>query len=372
MIIGVPKEIKNSENRIALTPAGAFDLVNLGHRVIVEDSGGLGVSATNDDYIAVGAEITDKKALFETADLIVKVKEPLKEEYKYFREGQYLFTFLHVAADQELGEFLVKKKITSIAYETVTGEGNSLPLLAPMSEVAGRISTQVGAALLQKNNGGLGVLLGGVPGVPPAEVVIIGGGNVGTNAAKIACGMGARVTILDVSKKRLVYLDEVFEGRLTTLLSNSFNIAESVKKADLLIGAVLIPGAKAPKLVTEDMVKTMKKGSVIVDVAIDQGGCIETIDRVTTHENPYYEKHGVLHYSVANMPGTVPITSTYALTGITLPYIKRLVSDDFIDVLLKDEDLLNGLTSHNGHCTNYEVAQALGLKYTKAREALES
>ncbi|MCL2859974.1 MAG: alanine dehydrogenase [Oscillospiraceae bacterium] len=370
MIIGVPKEIKNNENRVAMTPAGAYELSELGHTIIVEDSAGLGISVTNEEYKAVGAEIADKKTLFNKADLIVKVKEPIKEEYDYFKKGQYLFTYLHAAADKELLEFLIDKKLTSIAYETVVAPDGSLPLLAPMSEVAGRMSIQVGATLLQKNNGGLGILLGGVPGVSPAEVVIIGGGSVGTNAAKTACGMGAKVTVLDISKNKLVYLDDIFGGRITTLISNSFNISESVKKADLLVGAVLIPGAKAPTLVTEKMVKAMKKGSVIVDVAIDQGGCVETIDRVTTHENPYYEKHGVIHYSVANMPGAVARTSAYALTNATLPYMKKLVSENIINSLLKNHDLLCGLTTHNGMCTNDKVAEALGVEYVEAKKAL--
>ncbi|MCL2383512.1 MAG: alanine dehydrogenase [Oscillospiraceae bacterium] len=370
MIIGIPKEIKNNENRVAITPSGVFELCNLGHSILVEENAGLGSSITNDDFRAAGATITTKTDLFDKAEMILKVKEPLQEEYSFFKDGQKLFTYLHVAADKPQLDFLLAKKIMGIAYETVQLEDGSLPLLTPMSEVAGRMSVQIGATMLQKNNGGQGVLMGGVPGTPPAEVVIIGAGIVGMNALKMAYGMGARVTILDISKNRLNYIDDVFSGNITTLISNSYNIAEYVKKADLLIGAVLIPGEKAPKLVTEDMVKTMKKGSVIVDVAIDQGGCVETIDRVTTHENPYYEKHGVLHYSVANMPGAVPRTSTYALTNITLPYIKKLVSGDVIDVLKNNKDLLLGLNSYNGLCTNEGVAKALDATYTPPIEAI--
>jgi len=370
MVIGIPKEIKNNENRVAITTAGVYELCNLGHTVLIENNAGLGSSIKNEDYISVGAEILDKKGVFDKADLILKVKEPIKEEYSYFKEGQKLFTYLHLAADKQQLDFLLEKKITGIAYETIQLEDGTLPLLAPMSEVAGRMSIQVGATLLQKNNNGLGILLGGVPGVAPAEVVVIGGGMVGINAVKMALGMGARVTVIDVSKKRLIYIDDVFNGSVTTLISNSFNISEAVKKADLLVGAVLIPGAKAPKLVSEEMVKTMKKGAVIVDVAIDQGGCIETIDRITTHENPYYEKYGVIHYSVANMPGAVSKTSTYALTSVTLPYLKKIVSGELKDVILNNKDILLGLNTYNGKCTNASVADSLNVPYVPPEEAL--
>ena len=316
MIIGVPKEIKNNENRVALTPSGVHALVKEGHKVIIEKTAGIGSGIEDSEYLSVGGIIREKASdIFLEAEIIVKVKEPIQSEYDFFTEGQTLFTYLHLAPNPTLTETLIKKKITGIAYETVQLSDKSLPLLAPMSEVAGRMSVQVGANLLQKYNGGSGILLGGVPGVLPAEVVIIGGGVVGTNAAKIALGMGARVTIVDINVLRLAYIDDIFSGRVSTLVYSEYSTAQIIRKADLLIGAVLVPGAKAPKTVTEEMVKTMKKGSVIVDVAIDQGGSIETIDRITTHDKPSYEKYGVIHYSVANMPGAVPRTSTFALTG---------------------------------------------------------
>lgn len=372
MIIGVPKEIKNNENRVALTPAGVSALVNRGHEVFVEVDAGIGSGITNEEYEKAGAIVSPTNVeVYEKADTIVKVKEPLKEEYDLFKEGQTLYTYLHLAANLELTKVLMDKKITGIAYETVQSKDGSLPLLHPMSEVAGRMSTQVGANLLQKYNGGMGVLLGGVPGVPPANVVIVGGGVVGINAAKMAVGLGARVTMLDISAKRLGYLDDIFQGRVETLYSNSFNIAESVKKADLLIGAVLIPGAKAPHLVTEEMVKAMKAGSVVVDVAIDQGGSIETIDRVTTHDNPCYEKFGVIHYSVANMPGAVPRTSTYALTGVTLKYLIDIANKGPEQAMRDDIDLLYGLNTYKGFCTYKHVADDLGVEFKEASELLD-
>ncbi len=371
MIIGVPKEIKNNENRVALTPAGASALVKAGHTVYIEDNAGLGSGITNEEYQAAGAIILESNLdVFSKADTIVKVKEPLPQEYDLFKEGQTLYTYLHLAANLELTQALMERKVTGIAYETVQLPDHSLPLLHPMSEVAGRMSTQVGANLLQKYNGGMGVLLGGVPGVPPANVVIIGGGIVGINAAKMAVGLGARVTMLDISAKRLGYLDDIFQGRVETLYSNEFNIAESVRKADLLIGAVLIPGAKAPHLVTEEMVKTMKPGAVVVDVAIDQGGSIETIDRVTTHDNPCYEKHGVIHYSVANMPGAVPRTSTYALTGVTLKYLLDIANKGPVEAMLENKDLRLGLNTYKGYCTYKHVADDLGVEYKSPEELL--
>jgi alanine dehydrogenase len=371
MIIGVPREIKNNENRVALTPAGVIALVKAGHEVFVEVDAGIGSGITNEEYLAAGAIILDTNLeIFAKADTIVKVKEPLKEEYDLFKEGQTLFTYLHLAANLELTNVLLEKKITGIAYETVQLSDRSLPLLRPMSEVAGRMSTQVGASLLQKYNGGMGVLLGGVPGVPPANVVIIGGGIVGLNAAKMAIGFGARVTMLDISAERLGYLDDIFGGKVETLYSNEFNIAESVRKADLLIGAVLIPGAKAPNLVSEEMVKTMKLGAVVVDVAIDQGGSIETIDRVTTHDNPSYEKHGVIHYSVANMPGAVPRTSTYALTGVTLKYLLDIANKGVIKAMKESKDLLHGLNTYKGYCTYKHVAYDLNIEYKNPKKLL--
>ncbi len=371
MIIGVPKEIKNNENRVALTPAGVSALVKAGHSVFVEVEAGIGSGITNEEYTKAGAVILDTNVeVFAKADIIVKVKEPLKEEYDLFKEGQTLYTYLHLAANLELTEALMERKVTGIAYETVQLEDRSLPLLHPMSEVAGRMSTQVGASLLQKYNGGMGVLLGGVPGVPPANVVVVGGGVVGINAAKMAVGLGARVTILDISAKRLGYLDDIFQGRVETLYSNEFNIAHSTRKADLLIGAVLIPGAKAPHLVTEAMVKQMKPGAVLVDVAIDQGGSIETIDRVTTHDNPCYEKHGVIHYSVANMPGAVPRTSTYALTGVTLKYLLDIANKGPVAAMKEDKALRLGLNTYKGFCTYKPVAMDLGVAYKAPEELL--
>jgi len=369
MTIGVPKEIKNNENRVAIVPDGVYEMTQMNHKVIIQAGAGAGSGISDEDYIQAGAHIyTDIAALYKDADLILKVKEPLSSEYNYYHEGQMLFTYLHLAADKEQAEFLIDKKITAIAYETIQSADGSLPLLTPMSEVAGRMSAQLGASLLQKTNGGKGILMGGVPGTRPAEVVIIGGGIAGLSAAKVALGMGARVTILEKSKKRMMYIDDVMGGKVSLLMNTVYNIADAVKKADLLISAVLIPGAKSPVLVTEEMVKTMEAGSVIIDIAVDQGGSIETIDRVTTHENPTYTKHGVIHYSVANMPGAVPQTSTYALTGLTSQYLKRIVSGNIEDVLSKDNELLLGLNTYKGHITNTGVAEALGYKYVNATE----
>jgi len=371
VIVGVLKEIKNNENRVGLTPAGAHALVQAGHKVLIEESAGIGSGFADSEYIAAGAEIVkDKKAIADRAEMIIKVKEPLKSEYDIFHEGQILFTYLHLAPEPELTAALMKNKVVSIAYETVQLPDRSLPLLQPMSEVAGRMSIQIGAYYLQKYAGGEGVLLGGVPGVPAAEVVIIGGGVVGTNAAKMAIGLGAHVTILDNNLNRLRYLDDIFGARISTLASNSFNIAEAVKKADLLVGAVLIPGARAPKLVTEAMVKTMKPGSVIVDVAIDQGGSVETIDHVTTHADPVFVKHGVVHYSVANMPGAVPRTSTFALTNATLPYALALANKGWRKAIEDDRALALGVNVVNGKVTYKAVAEALNLPYTPLEEAI--
>lgn len=374
MIIGVSKEIKNNENRVGLTPAGAEALVKAGHKVLVETGSGLGSGFADEDYTAVGAElISDKKQLFDKSEMIVKVKEPLPSEYDLFHEGQLLFTYLHLAAEPELTEALLKHKVTSVAYETVVGrDGRSLPLLAPMSEIAGRMSVQIGAQFLESRYGGAGVLLGGVSGVAPAQVVIIGGGVVGTNAAKMAVGLGARVTIIDLSIERLRYLDDVFGGRVATVSSNSYNIAQWVREADLLIGAVLVPGAKTPQLVTEDMIKNMKQGSVVVDVAIDQGGSIATCDHVTTHENPTFVKHGVLHYSVANIPGAVARTSTLALTNATLPYALTLAGKGWREACRQDAGLAQGLNTVDGKITNRPVSEALGLEYVDKAVYLES
>lgn len=369
MRIGCPKEIKAQERRVGLTPAGVDALVHAGHCVYMEQNAGVASGFADDEYVAVGAQILPTaKEVYDAADMIIKVKEPLEPEYDLLREGQILFTYLHLAPDPEQTQALLRKKVTGIAYETVQLADGSLPLLAPMSEVAGRLSIQTGAHLLEANCGGRGILLGGVTGVERANVVIVGGGNVGTNAAKMAVGLGANVTILDISIKRLAYLDDIFGGRVQTLLSNSYNIARAVKTADLVVGCVLIPGAKAPKLVTEEMVKTMRPGSVLVDVAIDQGGSIATIDRITTHNDPYFVKHGVLHYSVANMPGAVPRTSTLALTGATLPYALKIANMGAEAACKADPALMKGLNTYDGKLTFKAVAEAQGLEYTDPRD----
>ncbi|MGB9802779.1 MAG: alanine dehydrogenase [Desulfofundulus sp.] len=372
MIVGVPREIKDNENRVGITPSGVEALVKAGHEVVIETGAGLGSGITDEEYMAAGARILPTKAdVYEQADMVMKVKEPLPEEYNLFKEGQLLFTYLHLAPEPELTRALLAKKVTGIAYETIQTNRGTLPLLMPMSEVAGRMSVQVGAQFLEKPYGGRGVLLGGVPGVPPAKVVIIGGGTVGTNAAKIAVGMGADVTIIDKNAERLRYLDDIFGPRIKTLISTSYNIKEAVKEADLVIGAVLIPGARAPKLVTEEMVKAMKPGSVIVDVAIDQGGCVETADRVTTHSNPIYIKHGVIHYAVANMPGAVARTSTYALTNVTLPYALELASKGLARAVKDDIALARGVNVMDGRVTYKAVAEALNLEYTPLHELVD-
>ncbi len=371
MIIGLPKEIKLQEYRVALTPAGCGMLAQQGHEVIVQQDAGAGSGFPNEEYAAAGATIAESAAeVWTKADMIVKVKEPLPEEFVYFREGLILFTYLHLAAAQELAKALVDRQVTGIAYETIQLPNGSLPLLVPMSEVAGRMSVQEGAKYLEAFFGGRGVLLGGVPGVPPAEVVIIGGGIVGTNAAKMALGLGAEVVVLEKNSERMRYLDDVFQGRLRTLSSNPYNIANAVRKADLLIGAVLVPGARAPRLVTEEMVMTMKKGAVIVDVAVDQGGSIETIDRVTTHEHPTYVKHGVIHYAVANMPGAVPRTSTLALTNATIDYVMQLASRGFEAAVAMNGALALGVNAHRGAITHNSVAQAVGMHYTELQSVL--
>ncbi|MEX1377628.1 MAG: alanine dehydrogenase [Eubacteriales bacterium] len=364
MIIAVPKEIKNNENRVSLTPAGVHKLKSDGHDVVVEKDAGAGSGFEDADYIKEGAQILKTaKQVYDAGDIIVKVKEPLKEEYGLMKEGQTIFTYLHLAPNAELTKALVEKKITGIAYETLQLSDGSLPLLIPMSEVAGRMSIQVAAMLQQKYYGGRGMLLGGVPGVLPAEVVIIGGGVVGSNAAQMAVGMGANVTIVDKNQRRLAEIDALYRGRVNTLMSTPLHIAEAVKKADVLIGAVLLPGAKAPKTVSEDMVRSMKKGSVIVDVAIDQGGTIETVDRVTTHDDPAYEKHGVIHYSVANMPGAVAYTSTQALTGVTLPWLEKLANEGVENAIRNSKPLELALNTYKGYVTCQPVAEALGYEY---------
>lgn len=371
MIIGVPKEIKNNENRVAITPAGVDELIRRGHRVLVEASAGVGSGISDAEYQQAGAKVLPTaKEIFDEADMIMKVKEPLPPEYDLFHEGQILFTYLHLAPEPELTRALMKKKVVAIAYETIQLDNGALPLLTPMSEVAGRMSVQIGAQFLEKVHGGRGVLLGGVPGVPPSHVVIVGGGTVGTNAAKIALGMGAQVTIIEKNPARLQYLDDILSGRIVTMMSNSYNIARAVTYADLLIGGVLIPGAKAPKLVTEEMVRSMRPGSVIVDVAIDQGGCVETVDHATTHDNPTYVKHGVVHYSVANMPGAVPRTSTYALTNVTISYAATIADKGYKRAILEDPALARGVNVINGHVVYEAVAAAHNLEYVPLKEAV--
>lgn len=370
MIIGIPKEIKNNENRVALTPSSAYVLIEQGHQVIIETQAGSGSNFTDEEYTRVGCKIaTTPKSVWNQADMIMKVKEPIPEEYSYFREGLILFTFLHLAAESMLVDALMKSKMTAISYETVQLDNGVLPLLTPMSEVAGRMAVQIGAQYLQKPYGGKGILLGGVPGVLPAKVVIIGGGVVGTNAVKMAIGLGATVTILDKSVDRLRSLDDIFGSRLRTVMSNPMNLRHAVEQADLLIGAVLIPGAKAPKLVTEDMVRNMGPGSVIVDVAIDQGGSIETIDRITTHSEPTYEKFGVIHYAVANMPGAVARTSTIALTNVTLPYAIEIANKG-LNALKENRPLQKGLNIYDGYITYKSVADSLNLPFTSSEQLL--
>lgn len=370
MIIGVPKEIKNNENRVALTPAGVIPFVKAGHKVLVETNAGVGNGFRDVDYVYAGALIIESAAVvWEQSEMIMKVKEPLSSEYPYFRPGLILFTYLHLAADPALAQALKEAKVTAIAYETVE-VNRTLPLLTPMSEVAGRMAVQIGAQFLQKSNGGQGILLAGVPGVNRGKITIIGGGIVGTNAAKMAIGLGADVTIIDVNADRLRQLDDIFGTQIKTLMSNPFNIAETVKQADLLISAVLIPGAKAPKLVTEEMVRTMKPGAVIVDVAIDQGGAVETCDHVTTHDNPTFEKYEVLHYSVANMPGAVPRTSTIALTNVTIPYALQIANKGVERAIFENEALKLGINTLNGEITCEVVAKELGYICLSAEEAL--
>lgn len=365
MVIGLPKEIKIDENRVALTPAGVLSLVKDGHSVVVETGAGDGSGFSDAQYQAAGAEIlSHAQDVWDRAGMIVKVKEPMVGEYPYFRPDLLLFTYLHLAPERALTEALIGSGITAIAYETVQTPDGALPLLIPMSEVAGRMATQIGAQFLEKQYGGRGVLLGGVPGVLPGRVVVIGGGIVGSNAARIALGLGAEVTLIDINPERLREIDDRYQGRILTLMSNEYNIGDAVRTADLLIGAVLIPGARAPHLVSEAMVRTMQPGSVIVDVAIDQGGSIETVDRVTTHTQPTYQKYGVIHYSVANMPGAVARTSTLALTNSTLPYARILAGLGIEAAVKRDRALAKGLNVHRGRITFRAVAEAHNLPYS--------
>ncbi|AJH22247.1 Alanine dehydrogenase [Bacillus mycoides] len=371
MRIGIPTEIKNNENRVAMTPAGAVHLVQNGHEVFVQKGAGIGSGFTDEEYVQAGAKLVETAEEAWNQDMVMKVKEPVASEYGYFREGLILFTYLHLAPEPELTKALIDNKVASIAYETVQLDNRSLPLLAPMSEVAGRMAAQIGAQFLEKNKGGKGILLAGVPGVKRGKVTIIGGGQAGTNAAKIAVGLGADVTIIDLSAERLRQLDDIFGNQVKTLMSNPYNIAEAVRESDLVIGAVLIPGAKAPKLVTEEMIQSMEPGSVVVDIAIDQGGIFETTDRITTHDNPTYEKHGVVHYAVANMPGAVPRTSTLALTNVTVPYAVQIANKGYKDACLGNTALLKGINTLDGYVTFEAVAEAHGLQYADAKELLE-
>ena len=356
MRVGCPKEIKNNENRVGLTPAGAKALTGAGHEVVVEAGAGLGSGFTDAEYAAAGAKLLPTaKEIFEKADMVIKVKEPQASEIAMLRKGQILFTYLHLAPDPEQTAGLLKSGVTAIAYETITDASGKLPLLTPMSEVAGRMAVQIGAQYLQKTNGGRGLLMGGVPGVPPAHVVVLGAGVVGLNAIKMAVGMGARVTVLDRSLPTLRYLDDIFGNRIETVWSSDAHVEEILPSVDLVIGAVLVPGAAAPKLIKRDMLKLMRQGSVIVDVAVDQGGCVETT-KATTHADPVYFVDGVLHYGVANMPGAVPRTSTIALTNSTLPYALKLANMGWKAALASDKGFLAGLNTHEGQLTCKPVA----------------
>ncbi|MEY9970320.1 alanine dehydrogenase [Lysinibacillus sp. RC46] len=371
MKIGIPKEIKNNENRVAMTPAGVVTLTNAGHEVYIESGAGLGSSFTDADYVAAGAHIVETAKEAWAQEMIMKVKEPVASEYDYFYEGQILFTYLHLAPELELTQALLNKKVVGIAYETVQLANGSLPLLTPMSEVAGKMATQIGAQFLEKNHEGKGILLGGVSGVPRGKVTVIGGGIAGTNAAKIAVGMGADVMVIDLSPERLRQLEDLFGRDVQTLMSNPYNIAESVKNSDLVVGAVLIPGAKAPKLVSEEMIKSMQPGSVVVDIAIDQGGIFESSDRVTTHDDPTYVKHGVVHYAVANMPGAVPRTSTIALTNNTIPYALQIANKGYKQACVENAALKKGVNTIDGHLVYKAVADSQGLPYINVDELIQ-
>jgi len=370
MIIGIPKEIKDNEYRVSLTPGGAHLLTSEGHQVLIQSGAGEGSGFADAEYMEAGATIVPTAAQAWAAEMVMKVKEPLPAEYDFLRPDLTLFTYLHLAAVEKLTQVLLENKTLAIAYETVQLADGSLPLLTPMSEVAGRMAVQVGAHYLEKIHGGRGKLLGGVPGVAPCDVVIIGGGTVGINAAQMALGMGAQVTIIDKDVNRLRYLSQVLHGSLITMMSNPFNIASAVEYADLLIGAVLVAGAKAPRLVTREMVSRMKPGSVIVDVAVDQGGCVETA-HPTTHSDPVYFVDGVLHYCVANMPGAVPRTSTYALSNATLPYAERLARLGPLAAIKADPALAMGVNTFKGHLTHKGVADAFGLPYTPLETLLQ-
>ena len=370
VVIGVPKEVKDNEQRVSMQPEGVTELVHHGHEVVVEAGAGVGAGFEDEEYESYGARLVGSAdEVFEAAGLIVKVKEPVPEEHDRFREGQELFTYLHLAADKDLTEFLIERKMNSIAYETVELPDGSLPLLTPMSEVAGRMAVQAAAHHLESTQGGAGLLLGGVPGTPAARVTIVGGGVVGTEAAKIALGMRAIVSVLDTNPKRLAYLSDIFEGRADLVIPNKARTASYVRGADVVIGAVLVAGAKAPKIVTRDMVASMRDGSVIVDVAVDQGGCIET-SRPTTHSDPTYVEEGVVHYCVANIPGAVARTSTLALTSVTLPYLAEIADNGVEGAAQRDPVLAKGLSTLHGHLVSEPVAEAHGLPCEPAEKLL--
>ncbi|MEJ5945564.1 alanine dehydrogenase [Pseudokineococcus basanitobsidens] len=369
MQVGVPREVKNREQRVALTPSGAHELVGRGHEVLVEAGAGEGSSVPDDAYAEAGARVVPTAADAWGAELVLKVKEPVPSEHRFLREDLLLFAYLHLAADRPLTEALVASRATSVAYETVQLPDRSLPLLAPMSEVAGRLAPQVGAYTLMSSQGGRGVLMGGVPGVRPADVVVIGGGVSGAAAARVAVGIGAEVTLLDRDITKLRHLDELYAGRLRTVASNPLELERAVLSADLVVGAVLVPGARAPKLVTDDLVARMRPGSVLVDIAVDQGGCFEGT-RATTHDDPTFAVHGSVFYCVANMPGAVPHTSTYALTNVTLPYVVELADAGWQDAMRRDAALAGGLTTHAGSVANAGVAQAHDLPLLPLEDAL--
>lgn len=370
MLIGIPKEIKNQEERVGATPGMVASLVAGGHRVIVEQGAGLGTGFTDDDYAKVGAEIGSAADAWE-AEMIIKVKEPLDSEYHYFRPGMIIYTYLHLAADPQLTTALLENNVTGVAYETMVGKNGGLPLLAPMSEIAGRMSVQVGSHFLEEPHGGKGRLLAGTTGVERGKVTVIGAGTVGFNAAKIAVGMGAQVTILDINAQRLEYIDNVFGGKVQTLMSTPHNIARAVKDADLVIGAVLIPGAKAPHLVTTEMVDSMEDGSVIVDIPIDQGGIFETTTHATTHDDPVYVSHGVIHYTVANIPGAVPRTATEALTSATTAAALKIANKGIVAAAKDDSTIYTGVNTYQGKATSKAVADSLELQYTSLADLIE-
>jgi alanine dehydrogenase len=370
VIVGVPKEVKDNEYRVALTPEGARELTAAGHRVLVERGAAAGSSLVEDRYVRAGAEIVDTaREVFRQAEMILKVKEPVPQEYDLLQEGQILFTYLHLAASRDLTELLAQRKVSAVAYETVQLPDGRLPLLAPMSEVAGRMAPHVGARLLEKENGGRGILMGGVSGVRPAKVLILGAGMAGSNAAWIAAGMEAEVVVVDKNLDRLRYIDQIHKGRIMTLMSDRLTLEQRVRESDVVIGTVLIPGARAPKLLTEEMVASMRAGSVIIDISIDQGGSVETA-RMTTHSDPTYVVHDVVHYCVGNMPGAVPNTSTYALTNVTLPYALAIAEAGLEDALRDDAALAQGLNAYGGVLTSQPVAEAHGLDWTPVSSAV--